>query len=87
MCKTLEKLWNEYFFEECAVVDTEEERELIKKADEIRKSTNKLLTAEQTEVVESYIEALYEMQGFFAKKAFFRGCEFAASFFFESGKF
>ena len=27
-----EKLWNEYFAEECSRLDTNEERELIKKA-------------------------------------------------------
>ncbi len=31
MGKTLERLWNEYLADECAVMDTEEERTLAKK--------------------------------------------------------
>lgn len=31
MKEILEKLWNEYFFEECAVIETEAERKLMKK--------------------------------------------------------
>ncbi len=87
MRKTLEKLWNEYFAEECAVIDTEEERVLLKKAVELQKTVNELLTKEQREAVQKCMEALYEMEGVFIKKAFFNGCEFAASFFFEAGNF
>lgn len=32
MKEIIEKLWNEYFSYECAVIDNEEERALIKKA-------------------------------------------------------
>ena len=87
MKKTLEKLWNEFFAEECAVIDTKEERALIKKAAEIHKAANELLTKEQSDTIEKYIEVIYEIQGFFIKKAFFSGCEFATSFFLESGNF
>ena len=31
MKKILENLWNQYFFEECAKIETEEEKILIKK--------------------------------------------------------
>ncbi len=84
MQEILEKLWNEYFAEECAVMDTEEERVLIRRATEKQKTANELLTKEQSDVFEKYIEAVYEMQGFYSKKAFFKGCEFAISFFFEA---
>lgn len=82
----LEKLWNEYFAEECAAINTKEEKALVKKAVEMHKTANESLTKEQSEAFEKYIEALYEIQGFFVKKAFFNGCEFATSFLFEAGK-
>ena len=83
MRETLEKLWDEYFAEECAVLRTEEERALVKKAAELQKTADASLTKEQSEVVQKHMEALYEMQGFFVKKAFFKGCEFATSFLLE----
>lgn len=83
MKETLETLWNEHFAEECSVIDTKEERALLKKADETHKTVNGLLTREQNEAVEKYVEALYQIQGSFVKKAFFKGCQFATSFFFE----
>ncbi|MBE6644072.1 MAG: hypothetical protein E7612_01680 [Ruminococcaceae bacterium] len=67
---TLEKLWNEYFAEECAAVNTNEERVLAKKVVEMHKLANELLTNEQRQAVERYVEAQYEIQGSFGKKAF-----------------
>ena len=81
MKETLEKLWNEYFAEECAIIDTAKERALAKKAVEIHKTANELLTEEQRVVVEKHIETLCEIQEAFVKKAFFKGGEFVASFF------
>ena len=40
----LEKLWDEYFYDKCGVIDTEEEKELIRLAAEAQKSANELLT-------------------------------------------
>ena len=85
MKNTLEKLWNEYFAEECAAMDTAEEKALIKKAGELHKIANESLSREQKDATENYIEALYEMQDCFGKKAFFKGCEFATSFLLEAG--
>ena len=87
MKKTLEKLWNEYLAGECAAIGTEEERELLKKAVEKYEMANEMLTKEQRETVEKYVDTLYEIQGAFVKKAFFKGCEFTTSFFFEFGTF
>ncbi|MBE6698968.1 MAG: hypothetical protein E7584_01835 [Ruminococcaceae bacterium] len=87
MKETFEKLWNEYFAEECAAIDTEEERALVKKALKMHEMVNELLTREQIDAIEKYIETLFEMQDSFVKKAFFKGCEFAISFFFEAGNF
>ena len=84
MKKTLEKLWNECFAEECAVIDTEEEKELTKEAAQFHKAVDALLTKEQRDANEKYIEMLYQMQGCFSKKAFLKGCEFASSFIFEA---
>ena len=83
----LDTLWNEYFYEKCAEVSTDEERALIKNAAEARKALNKRLTDEKAEAaLERYIEALYKMQDFLAKKAFFKGLEFAVAFLSEAEK-
>ena len=84
MKETLEKLWNECFAEECAMLDTEEEKESIRKVADLQKKASELLTKEQRYAVEKYIEALYESQSFYVKKAFFKGCKFATSFLIES---
>ena len=75
-----EKLWNEYFFEKCSTLDTEEEREILKRAVEMQKRVDELLTSEQITAVEKYVETLQEMQMYSCRKAFFKGCEFALSF-------
>ena len=85
MKKTLEKLWNEYFAEVCAKFDTDEERELAKNAVEMHEAVNKSLTKEQSDTIEKYVDSLCEIQNYSVKKAFFKGCEFAASFLFEVG--
>ena len=83
MRKTVEKLWDEYFYEECSKINTKEEKALIKKAAEMHEAVNELLTKEQREAMESYIDSLCEIQNSFVKSAFFKGCEFAASFLIE----
>lgn len=87
MKKTLEKLWREHFAEECATIDSEEERRLLKRAAETQKKASELLTKEQSDMIEKYIEILYEIQSSFGKKAFFKGCEFTTSFLFEARNF
>ena len=86
MKETLEKLWNEYFAEECAAIDTKEERALAKQALQMHNMANELLTTEQRGAIEKYIETLFEMQDSLVKKAFFKGCEFTISFLLETGK-
>lgn len=81
-----EKLWNEYFAEECSRLDTNEERELIKKAGKLHELMNETLSIEHRETMEEYIETSYAIQRLFTKKAFFKGCKFAISFLFESEK-
>lgn len=85
MKETLEKLWNECFLDECAAIDTDEERKLTKNTAELHEKANALLNKEQEEAVEKYVDALRNIEDLFAKKAFFKGCEFAASFFLEVG--
>lgn len=85
MKETLEKLWSEYFWEKSSEVDTVEERNMIKQAAELNEKLNALLNDEQKDAVEKYVEALYDVNSVFAKKAFFKGCEFTVSFLFEAG--
>ena len=84
---TLEKLWNEYFAEECAVINSKAGKAIMERTVKMYEAANELLTKQQSEAVEKYIEAVYEAQGFFIKKAFFSGCEFATSFLLEAGNF
>lgn len=85
MRETLERLWNEYLADECAVIDTDEERVLTKRTIELHEKANALLNREQEKAIEKYVDAMSELDAFFVKKAFFKGCEFAVSFLCETG--
>ncbi len=87
MKNQLRKLWNDYFAEECATIDTDEERELIRKTAEMNKRINELLPKEQNDAMQKYIEAIYEMQSIYAEKAFLKGCKLAVSFILEAENF
>ncbi|MBQ4324792.1 MAG: hypothetical protein IJC29_03265 [Clostridia bacterium] len=87
MKKTLETLWYDYFSDECSALVTAEEKALAKRAVALHEAVGELLTREQSAAVEAYVDALYEIEGCFVKKAFLKGCEFATSFFFEAGAF
>ena len=87
MKQTLEKLWYEYLSHECAEMDTEEERELTRKTGELHEQLNALLDKPQQGILEKYVDAIYDMEALFIKKAFFKGCEFALSFLIEAGNF
>ena len=78
MKKTLEKLWNEYLLDECAVIDT-------KMAAELHEKANALLSMDQKDAVQKYVDSLWDIEALFAKKAFVKGCEFAVSFLLEAG--
>ena len=80
MKETLEKLWNEYLMDECAAIDTDEERLLTKKTVDLHEKANALLNKEQADAVEQYVDALCDIEALFVKKAFCKGCEFAVSF-------
>ena len=84
MRRRLENLWTDYLLDECAALESEEERELLKKASNRRENANKLLSKEQIEAVDEYVEALCIINACFAKKAFLKGCEFSASFLIEA---
>lgn len=85
MKETLEKLWNEYLSDGCAAIDTEEEKQLTKKTVELHEKANALLTKEQEDAVEKYVDALCDLEALFVKKAFYKGCEFSVSFLLETG--
>ena len=70
MKETLEKLWEEYLLDECAVMETEEERDLTKKALALHEKANALLHQDQQEAVEKYIDALCDLNALFVKKRF-----------------
>ena len=84
MKKTLEALWQDCFLEKCAIVDSDEERNLTKKAIELRERVNETLNEEQAAAVDRYLDALCQIDALFIKKAFVTGCEFAVSFLFEA---
>lgn len=84
MKKTLERLWNEYLLNECAVLDSDEEKKLTKAAAELHEKTSTMLNKDQKDAMEEYVEVLWDLESLFAKKAFFKGCEFATSFFIET---
>lgn len=70
MREILEKLWNEYFAEECAVIDTEEERTLIRKAAEMHQKANELLTKEQSDALENALKHYTKLKVFVLKRHF-----------------
>lgn len=84
MKETLEKIWDEYFSDECAAMDTDEEKALAKKTIELYEKANALLNKNQQDAVEKFLDASCDMEAHFMKKAFFKGCEFAVSFLLES---
>ena len=84
MKETCKRLWNDYLCEECAPIDTEEERELVKRTVTLHEKAIALLNKEQAGAVEEYVDALCENQALFAEKAFCKGCEFAVRLLWES---
>ena len=86
MKKILDVLWDEFFAEKCASLDTAEERQLTAKAAEHYKKVNELLNKEQKVAVEKYVETLWDIEALFVKKAFLKGCEFGVNFILELNK-
>ena len=84
MKETLEKLWNNYLLDECSDIDTDEERQFIKKTAELHDRVNALINQEQADAMEEYVDAVSQIDAFLVKKAFCKGCEFAVSFLLET---
>lgn len=84
MKKILENLWNQYFFEECAKIETEEEKILIKKANFLHEKANALMNQVQKNAIENYVGALHENESLLMQKAFFKGVRFAFSLLLET---
>ena len=84
MKQTLEKLWNDYLADECATTNSEEERKLTKITAELHEKVNVLLNEKQKSAVEEYVDALYDVESIFVRKAFIKGCEFAVAFILEA---
>lgn len=87
MKKTIEALWFEYYADKCAAIETEEERRLTKRTAELHERANAMLSEEQRAAVESFVDALCEVQESYTKKAFRAGCELTLSFFLDAGGF
>ena len=85
MGKTLENLWDEYLMDKCALIDTDEERRLTKKASELHEELNALLNKEQENATERYVDAVLALEAMLVRKAFLKGCEFAVAFITEAG--
>jgi len=87
MKKVLEKLWSEYLWEDCAVMETNEERALAKKAVDLHREALALLNEEQEKAVERYLDALSDTEALYVRKAFFKGCKFAVAFLVETERY
>jgi|GEM_PF-1370318 len=85
MKDTMDRLWDEYLVDECAKIDTDEQRRLAGRAAELGEAVSRLLSAEQGEALEAYVDSLLDAEAFYIKKAFFMGCELAISFLWNSG--
>lgn len=83
MNKILDKLWNEYLIDDCAIFDTDEERGLSKRVSELHGQMAAMLDRKSLSLVEEYVSLLLELEGILSRKAFIRGCEFSASFILE----
>ena len=87
MKKTIKKLWKEYFVEEIATIESDEERELTKKAAKLHEEMNSLLSKEAYDATEKYLNSIYELNSLIEEKAFTKGCEFAISFLLDASGF
>lgn len=85
MKEALEKLWYEYLWEECSAIDTEEARTLAQRTVALHKEAVALLSKEQEDALEKYVDALCGVEALFAKKAFLKGCEFTLAFLWDVG--
>ena len=83
MKKITESLWNDYLADECAMLDTEEEKDLSKRISETHEELAKTFTKEQNKAIDALIDLLCELDGILAKKAFTKGCELTANFLLE----
>ena len=83
MNNILEKLWSEYFCEDCSAINSEEEKAIAKILAQTRNEIENLPINEFRESIENYIAFMYKAQSLALKKAFFKGCEFAISFLVE----
>ena len=87
MTKNIEKLWLEFFSDECAKIETEEERALVKKSAQMHEKLESVLNENQSAALEKYVDSIYESEAAFIKKAFFKGAEFTLSFIYEAVNF
>lgn len=80
MKEILERLWDEHLSAECAAMDTDEERALARTSVALHEKVRALLNEGQEEMVESYVDALCDMEAHFIKKPFLRGVNLRSPF-------
>ena len=86
MTQLFDKIWQEYFFEECTRIETGEEKEIIRKTSELHEKVDSLLTKEESETMQEYVDCIYDGEESFYKKAFLKGVRLALSLFLEAYK-
>ena len=86
MMQIFDKIWEEYFFEECTRIETSEEKEIIRKTAELHEKVDALLTKEESEAMQEYVDCIYDSAETFYKKAFMKGVRLAISLFLEAYK-
>ena len=79
MKEILNKLWDEYYSEECATLTTRDEREHARRIAEERLLLDGLLDTEQRNALDRYQAELYSAHERLLKKAFFKGCRLSLS--------
>ena len=83
MTEILEKLWQEYFFEECTRIESEEEKAILRKTAELRKKVDVLLDKEEAAAMQNLLDCIYEGEERIFKKAFLKGALLANSLLLE----
>ena len=86
MKKATEHLWWEYMAEECARIETEEEKKAMKELTRVGEELRKPLTEEQNTLLDKFAESLGSLQSCFMEKAFVKGIRFATSFLWDALK-
>ncbi len=81
MNKILNELWENYFYEECSRIENNEIKDILSEADKIKSELNESLNERESELLETYLNKISEIDERFLRQTFEKGMCFAASFF------